>query len=544
VAFSHLHADAACNFFELVLKHTADEWYGKPFLLVPWQEEALSRIFGTLDDDGNRLINMAYYEVPKKAGKTEWAAGLVLFVLMIDPNPGCQVYGAAAATRQAMNVFRAACKMVEQSALLRKRLRVLRGTNRIVKRNDPDSFYAAVAADGDLSDGVNPSCVVADELHRWRTRKQIENWDVLSLGGVTRRQALTISITTAGVQNESPLAWRLHEKTRRIEEGVIQDPTFLGRIYGAGEKDDWASEATWIKANPSLKERGGFLDIAKIREKYEASLSDPESQSAFRRYYLNIWDQKEHRVIDLAKWEASAGPWRSAGLLPKGPEDKVRPLSHDLMARFSKRPCWAGVDLSMTTDLTAVSFVFPCDDDGYDVLPFFWIPQEGLRKRELRDGMPYRSWVNHGFMESSPGSVIDYRDVKARLEWGAQVFDLKEICFDPWNSRQMSVPMGEEGYVCVEVRQGVLSLSEPSKKLLELVTSGKLYHGGHPVLRWNASCVRAKEQNDNLMFTKPERSKNSSRINGIAATVNALARAIVAVPKKESVYETRGTLWL
>ncbi len=95
-------------------------------------------------------------EVPKKPGKTELAAGLVLFVLMIDPNPGCQVYGAAAATRQALNVFRAACKMVEQCPLLKKRLRVLRGTNRIVKRDDPDSFYAAVAADGDLSDGVNP----------------------------------------------------------------------------------------------------------------------------------------------------------------------------------------------------------------------------------------------------------------------------------------------------------------------------------------------------------------------------------------------------
>jgi phage terminase large subunit-like protein len=213
------------------------------------------------------------------------------------------------------------------------------------------------------------------------------------------------------------------------------------------------------------------------------------------------------------------------------------------MERFSGRRCWAGVDLSMTTDLTAVSFVFPADDNGYDVLPFFWIPESGIRKRELRDGMPYASWVSRGFMESSPGDVIDYRDVKARLEWGAQVFDLKEICFDPWNSRQISVPLAQEGHVCVEIRQGVLSLSEPSKKLLELVVRGKLYHGGHPVLRWNASCVTAKESNDNLMFSKPERSKNSSRIDGIAATVNALARAIVYMPKR-SVYSTRGILFL
>jgi phage terminase large subunit-like protein len=515
-----------------------DEWYGKPFLLAPWEEEGLECIFGPLDEQGNRLVKMAYFEVPKKAGKTEWVAGIVLFVLIVDPNPGCQVYGAAAATRQAMNVYRAACKMVEQSPRLKKRLRVLRGTNRIVKRDDPDSFYAAVAADGDLSDGVNPSFVVADELHRWHTRKQLENWDVLSLGGITRRQTLTIAITTAGVQNESPLAWRLHEKTRRIEDGVIQDPTFVGRIYGASETDDWTAEATWIKANPSLKERGGFLDIAKIREKYEASLSDPESQSAFRRYYLNLWDQKEHRAIDLAKWDASAGDWKCAGLLPVPAEGKVRPLSDDLMSRFSKRRCWAGVDLSMTTDLTAVSFVFPCDDDHYDALVFFWIPEGAIRKRELRDGMPYGLWVNQGFMESSPGDVIDYRDIKARLEWASQMFDLQEICFDPWNSRQISVPMTDEGYQCIEIRQGVATLSEPSKKLLELVTAGKLHHGGHPVLRWNASCVTAKENNDNLMFTKPERAKSSSRIDGIAATVNALARAIC--PEDHTITYTGG----
>jgi len=286
--FSQQHADIACNFFECVLKHTQDEWYGKPFLLAPWEEDAVSHIFGLLDDEGNRLIQMAYLEVPKKSGKTELIAGIVLLALILDPNPGSQVYGAAAATRQAMNVYRAACKMVEQSPILQKSLRLLRGTNRILKRKDPDSFYAAVAADGDLSDGVNPSVTAADELHRWRTRKQMENWDVLSMGGITRKQTLTIAITTAGVRNESPLAWRLHEKTLRVNAGVISDPTFYGRIYAADKEDDWTNEKTWIKANPSLKDNGGFLDIEKIRQKYQASLSDSESQRSFRRYYLNL----------------------------------------------------------------------------------------------------------------------------------------------------------------------------------------------------------------------------------------------------------------
>jgi phage terminase large subunit-like protein len=541
VPFSQSQADAACNFFEHILKHTADEWFGKPFLLVPWQEEALSTIFGELDDAGNRVIEMAYLEVPKKAGKSEMAAGLALFVLLTTNTPGCQVYGAAAATRQALNVFRAACKMVDQSPVLTKRLRVLRGTHRIIKRSDPESFYAAVAADGDFGDGVNPAVVIADEIHRWKTRKQLDNWDVLSNGGITRRQTLTIAITTAGVQNESPLAWRLHEKSRKIQEGIVSDEKFYGRIYGAAKEDDPADPATWIKANPSLKQNGGFLDIEKIREKYVSHEAEGDLTS-FKRYYLNMWDQKESRAIDMVRWDASAGDWHAEGLLAKPPGEKVRPLSPTVLARFQKRRCWAGVDLSMTTDLSAVSLVFPADDGAFDVLAFFWMPEQAVRQRERRDGMPYQRWADKGFIELSPGDVIDYREITARLEWADQMFDLREIGFDPWNSRQISVPMIQEGYACVEIRQGVATLSEPSKKLLELVAGGKFHHGGHPVLRWNASCLATKESNDNLMFTKPERSKSSSRIDGIAATVNALSRAIVNKPRQRSIYETRGLL--
>ena len=541
--FSQRGADMACNFFERILKHTADEWYGKPFILAPWQDEVLAEIFGNVDNDKKRLITLAYLEVPKKTGKTEWAAGLVLLCLITDPHPGCQVYGAAAATRQAMNVYRAACKMVEQAPILSKRLRILRGTNRIVKRQDPDSFYAAVAADGDLSDGVNPSFVVADEVHRWRTRKQLENFDVLSLGGLTRKQTLTVCITTAGVQNESPLAWRLHEKTKRIRDGVVEDRSFLGRIYGAESTDDWTAEATWLKANPSLEPNGGFIPLEKIRQKYESSLSDPEAQRSFRRYYLNMWDQKENRAIKLEQWDQCVGDWRAAGLAPKAPEDKLRPLPPAVLKHFIERRAWAGVDLSMTTDMTAVAFLFPAEDGVYEVLPFFWMPAEGLRQRELRDGMPYRTWAEQGFLELSPGNVIDYREIKARLDWGGQMFDLQEICLDPWNSRQLSVPMVEEGRKCVEIRQGYATLSEPSKKFLEIVASGKLHHGGHPILRWNASCLATKETNDCLMFAKPERAKDSARIDGIAATVNALTRAMVA-SGGGSVYEDRGVLVL
>lgn len=530
MAFSEQHFLAACNFFEKVLRHSG-EWYGDPFLLTPWQEDGLRHIFGYLDDDGERLVKLAYLEVPKKTGKTEWVAGLVLLFLTLDTAKGCEVYGAASAQMQALNVFRAACAMVDQSPILQRHLRILRSTHRIIKRSDPNSFYAAIAADGDLTDGVNPKFVVADELHRWRTRKQIENWDVLRLGGIARKhKTLTIAITTAGVQSESPLAWRLHEKTRRIEEGVVSDASFYGRIYAADPKADWTDEKTWISANPSLRENGGFLNIAKIREEYESSLSEPDGQAAFRRYYLNLWDEKAARAIDMKLWHACKRDWDAVGLEKNPPPGSdVRTFPHEFLKRFIERKCYVGVDLSLTTDFSSVVCDFPRDDDGYDLLAFCWLPEAGLKKAELRDGMPYTRWREEGFIETTPGPVIDYRAIRARIKWCCELFDVQEICFDRYNSREMSTSLVDDGFTCVEIPQNFTGLSEATKKLLKLVASGDLHHGGHPVLAYHASCLTLKSDgNDLVRPIKPDRAKDSTRIDLIAAVIDGLARAVVA----------------
>lgn len=504
-----------------MLRHSG-EYYGEFFALVPWQEEALVHLFGLIDDDGENLIRSVYMELPKKSGKTEWTAGLVVLFLAMSEFPGCQVYGAAAGQRQALNVYRAATAMVEQEPLLRARLRVLRSTHRIIRRNDPDSFYAAIAADGDLSDGVNPRFVVADELHRWRTRKQMENWDVLRLSGIARKtKTVCVAITTAGVVKESPLAWRMHEKVRKIEQGVVADPTFYGRIFSADPGDDWEAEATWIKANPSLKANGGFLDIGKIREEYEASKADPSAVLAFKRYYLNLWDQKEDRAIDMREWHACTSGFAALGW----PHFRDH---HDTLKHFVDRPCFVGIDLSMTTDMSAVGLVFPTED-SVEIVPFYWLPSEGIRKAELRDGMPYRQWADEGFIEVCEGTAIDYGTIRARLGWAAEMFDVREFAFDRFNSREMSVQMVSEGMPCVEVPQIYSGLNEATKKFLRLIKEGKLHHGGHPVLAYNASCLSLKsDDNDLVRLKKPDREKDSSRIDGISATVTAMARMIAA----------------
>src|SRR5260370_28785274 len=134
------------------------------------------------------------------------------------------------------------------------------------------------------------------------------------------------------------------------------------------------------------------------------------------------------------------------------------------------------------------------------------MPADNIRERERRDKVPYAEWVRLGLIEATPGNVVDYRSLKRKLQWAREMFELREVGFDPWNSRQVSVELGDEGFHCVEVPQGFRSLSEPTKKLLELVTSGSCRHGNQEVLRWNADCLSLKSDgNDNIRPSKPDR---------------------------------------
>jgi phage terminase large subunit-like protein len=520
--FDQGRAAVAVNFFQRILRHTKGAFANDPFLLLPWEKDIIGDIFGMLDDDGNRLYQTAYVEVPKKNGKSELAAGIALLCLVADDEPGAEVYSAAAAKEQAGLVFRVAASMVEKSPLLSKELRVIRSTKTIVKRNDPDSFYRAISADGDLQDGINPHCVIADELHRWKVGKALDLWEILERGNIARRQPLTFAITTAGIQDESPLCWRYHEYARQVKEGIFEDKHFYGRIYGAEPTEDWTKPATWIKANPSHEANGGFLKASSLEKLYEKAVNDPQQATEFKRFHLNVWGQAENRAIDMRQWALCGGELRA----------------------LVERPCYAGVDLSSTTDLTSLALAFPAEDGSYDFLVYFWMPADSIRERERRDKVPYAEWVRKGLIEATPGNVVDYRKVKEKLRWARECFELRDVGFDPWNSRQVSVELGDEGFQCVEVPQGFRSISEPTKKLLELITSGNCRHGGNEVLRWNADCLSLKSDgNDNIRPSKPNRMTSSKRIDGMVAIVIALARSIVQTQKR-SVYEERGPLVL
>lgn len=507
-------ATRVCTFFTQILG----------FDLIEWQTEILRNIFGNVDEAGLRIIQKAYLEVAKKNGKSSLAAGIPLYMLMCDDEPGAECYSAATTKDQAGIVFRTAASMVDGIPILRKHLRVIRSTKVIVKRRAIDSYYRAISADGDAQDGMNPHCVVIDELHRWRTARAFELYHVLVKSGLARRQPLAFEITTAGsTEEEGPLAWQEHEYTRNIEAKVFTDARFFGRIYAADPKDDWTKPETWAKANPSLETNpGGFLKLKDIKSMCDEAINMPSRQPAFKRYHLGIWLSTEAEWMPLTTWDACAAELRA----------------------LVERPCYIGLDLSSTIDLTSLVLLFPDLADGsFDVLPFFWMARERVRERELADRVPYGTWIRDGYIEAVDGDVIDQREIKKKIQWATEVFDVREMGYDPASARQLALELNDQlGVKCVPIPQVFAHLSEPTKKLMELALQKKLRHAGHPVLRWNAKCVRVKsDHNDSIKPVKPDRGKSGKRIDGVVALILAISRGMF---HQGSIYDSQGIMTL
>lgn len=514
-----------CGFFERYLTLTGD-YAGQPFTLMPWTRQVLRDVFGTLDDDGLRQYRDIYLEVPKKNTKTTFCAGLVLYCLASSTNSGTEVYSAATSKDQAAHVFRAACQMVNRNATLTRRLRIIDSSKRILRRDDATISYAAISADGDIHDGIQPAFVVRDELHRWRTRKALELNEILERGMITRREPLVIDITTAGEANESPLCWRRHEYARQVGEGTLQDRRFYGKIWAADlQKYDWRSREARRQANPSHEDNGGYLTDSAIEDLCIKAQNDPRAKNDYLRYHLNVWSFGHYGdpAIDMGKWQAAGG---STDLRTWPMYDVERLVSEwDLRGR----ECYAGIDASWTTDLTALALIFPpeADEGQWTLVPFVWLPEEKVKEREFRDKVPYSEWVRRGFLEATPGSAVDQDAIVERLDWARDKFDLRDVAFDPWNFKATAQRLERQGYLMVDIPQNYGHLSEATKKLLELIETGQLRHGNNPVANYCASCLNLQgDRKDNVQPAKPERLKSSKRIDVIAAAIDALARVV------------------
>ena len=508
-------ADYAVNFIQC-LCHTKGTWAGKPFELIDWQEQIIRDLFGILKPNGYRQFNTAYVEIPKKQGKSELAAAVALLLCCGDGEERAEVYGCAADRQQASIVFEVAADMVRMCPALSKRVKILASTKRMVYL-PTNSFYQVLSAEAYSKHGFNIHGVVFDELHTQPNRKL---FDVMTKGsGDARMQPLYFLITTAGTDPHS-ICYETHQKAMDILEGRKINPTFYPVIYGAKEDEDWTSEEVWRKANPSLDITVG---IDKVKDACESAKQNPAEENSFRQLRLNQWVKQEVRWMPMSKWDACAFTVDEESL--KG------------------RICFGGLDLSTTTDITAFVLVFPPvdEDDKYQVLSYFWLPEETLDLRVRRDHVPYDVWERQKLLNTTEGAVIHYAYVERFIENLGEKFNIREIAFDRWGATQVAQNLENAGFTMAQFGQGFASMSPPTKQLMNLVLEQRIAHGGNPVLRWMMDNVFVEM--DDAGNIKPSKKKSTEKIDGVVAMVMALDRAIrVGTSQYESVYDKRGVL--
>jgi phage terminase large subunit-like protein len=509
--FNQEAADRAVSFIS-ALKHSTGEYAGQSFMLQDWQRGIIETLFGTLNPDGTRQYRTCYITVARKNGKTELGAGVGLYLLVADNEPGAQIYSAASDRAQASLIYNAAAPMVRQSGALSKRLKDIASQKRLVDYKS-NSFYQVLSAEAYSKHGLNAHAILFDELHSQPNR---DLWDVLTTSTGARRQPLTFVMTTAGYDRNT-IGWEIHDYACKVRDGIIKDPTFLPVIYQTPDDADWNDEKNWHLANPAL---GTFRKIDEMRALYNKARETPALEMTFRRLYLNQWVNSVQRWLPMDKWDECS----------------------DAPEELNGRPCYAGLDLAATTDLAALSLVFP-REDSYDILMRFWIPEDGAHEKERKDRVPYQQWAKQGYITLTPGNVIDYDYIAHELKTLREQYDIREVAFDRWGATKLSQDLTEAEFTMVPFGQGFVSMSAPTKELMSIVLSKKLRHGGHPILRWNADNLVV--QMDPAGNLKPDKAKATQKIDGMVALIMALDRATRhAADYGRSVYDGRGVLSL
>ena len=508
-------ADYAVSFIEC-LSHTKGTWAGKPFTLLDWQEQIVRDLFGIIKPNGYRQFNTAYVEIPKKNGKSELAAAIALLLCCGDGEQRAEIYGCAADRGQATIVFDVAADMVRMCPALNRRCKILASQKRIIYL-PTNSFYQVLSAEAYSKHGFNIHGVVFDELHTQPNRKL---FDVMTKGsGDARMQPLYFLITTAGTDTNS-ICYETHQKAVDILEGRKIDTTFYPVIYGAGADEDWTDPKVWKNSNPSL---GETIGIDKVEAACESAKQNPAEENSFRQLRLNQWVKQTVRWMPMEKWDACSFPVSEREL--------------------EGRVCYGGLDLSSTTDLTSFVLVFPPEDEEgkYEILPFYWVPEETLDLRVRRDHVPYDVWERQGYIKTTEGNVVHYGFIEKFIEELGTRFNIREIAFDRWGATQMVQNLEDMGFTVVPFGQGFGSMSSPTKELFKLTLERRLAHGGHPVLRWNIDNVTIRT--DPAGNIKMDKAKSTEKIDGAIATVMALDRAIrCGIDAGGSIYDERGLL--
>ena len=514
----------AIAFFEETLCLNGGAYEGQPFLLDDWQAFIVGSIYGWQRFDAQlngwvRRFRVAYVETAKGSGKSPLAAGVGMYGLTADGEARAEIYAAATKRDQAMILFRDAVAMRQHSPALQQRL-MTSGTGENVWNlayTATGSFFRPISAD-DGASGPRPHVALLDEVHEHKTAQVVE---MLRAGTKSRRQALIFMITNSGAGKTTPCGI-YHDYGCEVAAGKRVDDAFFAFVCGIDEGDDpLLDESCWPKANPSLQHRN-LPGLQYLREQVTEARGMPAKEALVRR-------------LNFCQWTAALNPWLSGHVWD--------PCQQDFMLeQLRGRRAYAGLDLSSTTDLTALVLLVEPDNSGdpWLILPWCWLPTEGLEDRIKRDRVDYRAWADAGHLELTPGRAISKRHVLQRLVQIAGQFEIVSVAYDRWRMADLVQMASDEGLTLpplVEFGQGYKDMSPAIEAFETAILNRTVAHNAHPVLTWCAA--NAVTTSDPAGNRKLDKVKATGRIDLIVAAVMAYGCVVRAdeMPVLDSTWE-------
>jgi phage terminase large subunit-like protein len=515
-----------CEFIEL-LPHVEGEW-GKPIWidglqvnqtikLEDWQIFILVNLFGWLEKStGLRRFRRAYEEVARKNAKSTMAAGVALYLVAADGEPGAQVYSFATKKEQAKIVWKTARAMMQKEAGFGE-LGMQENTSAIYN-TETNSEFKALARDFGSLDGLNTHAFIADELHAQADRGL---YDVLDSSTGARSQPMGFSITTAG-SNRAGICYELRTYATKIlnatllrhkglgykiEGEAVEDDTFFGIIFTIDAGDNWQDEACWPKANPNFGVSVKPSDMQSACKKASVMMS---AQNEFLTKRLNIWVNADTAWMNMRFWDECA-------------DESLR------IDDFKGSECIVAHDLASKVDIAAKMRLFWRDING--IRHYYAFGEYFLNQFAIEDGRnsQYAGWAKSKRLHSTPGNVTDFAVIEESLLADAAKFTITQAPYDPFQATQFSQRMIDENLPMIEVGQTVKNFSEPMKWLEALVLEGRFHFDGDPVLTWMVSNVVCHRDAKDNIFPRKEREEN--KIDGVVALIMCLNRAINEAPE-------------
>lgn len=504
------------------LPHTKGEWAFKRQLLTlePWQKFGIACTFGwKRKSDNMRRFRESYWEVNRKNGKSQIAAGVGISCFVQDGEFGAEVYSGATTEKQAWEVFRPAKLMVKRSPLLAEAAGIEVNASNMNRPADGARFEPII---GNPGDGASPSCSIVDEYHEHQTDTL---YTTMLTGMGARKQPLMFIITTAGADIEGPCYDKRREVIEMLE-GTVENDELFGWIWTIDEDDDWRDPKVLAKANPNI---GVSVYREYLESQQRRAISQARFTGTFKTKHLGVWVTAKSGFFNMAQWESL----------------KDETLTLD---QFEGQPCVLGFDLARKLDMNSMARLFWREIDGkrhyYSVAPRFWVPEDTVFSSDnQRMAQRYEKWVNAGFLIPTDGAEVDYREILEEAKEANRLNPVQDSPIDPHGATNLSHQLDDEGLSPITIVQNYTNMSDPMKELEAAIVSGRFHHDGNPIMTWCISNVIGKMLPGNDDVVRPIKQGNDNKIDGAVALIMAVGR--VMSPANEgrvSVYEQGVTI--